>query len=109
MLGIPRQPGQDGDHAVLNRIAKGQQTVTIWKNATDLGQAAAKAALELADGKPVSGTTTFTTESGLSQPALLLKPVAITRDNLNLVVDANWISKADLCEGVTENAPAACQ
>jgi D-xylose transport system substrate-binding protein len=108
MLGIPLS-GQDGDHAVLNRIAKGQQTVTIWKNAMDLGTAAAEAALQLADGKPVSGTTTFKTESGLEQPALLLAPIAITRDNLNLVVDAGWISKDELCDGVTENPPPACQ
>ena len=108
MLGIPLS-GQDGDHAVLNRIAKGQQTVTVWKNATDLGAAAATAALELADGKPVGGTTVIKTESGLDQPALLLTPIGITWDNLNLVVDANWISKDALCQGVTENPPAPCK
>ena len=50
LLGIPLS-GQDGDIAALNRIAKGQQTVTVWKNSYDLGEAAAKAAIELADGK----------------------------------------------------------
>ena len=30
MLGIPLS-GQDGDKAALNRIAKGQQTVSVWK------------------------------------------------------------------------------
>ena len=50
MLGIPLS-GQDGDMAALNRIAKGQQTVTVWKNSCQLGQAAAKAAIEMADGK----------------------------------------------------------
>ncbi len=111
MLGIPLS-GQDGDKAALNRIAKGQQTVSIWKNSMLLGAAAAKAAIELASGKKpseVSGATTFVTESGKDQPALLLNPIAITRDNLNEVVDANWISKSELCDGVTSNAPAACQ
>jgi D-xylose transport system substrate-binding protein len=108
LLGIPLS-GQDGDHAVLNRIAKGQQTVTVWKNSQLLGEAAAKAAIAMAEGKPVEGLTTFKTESGYDQPALLLTPIAITYDNLNLVVDAGWISKEDLCQGVTENPPAACQ
>jgi D-xylose transport system substrate-binding protein len=108
MLGIPLS-GQDGDKVVLNRIAKGQQTVTVWKNSYNLGQAAAKAAIEMAEGKPVTGTNPFKTETGQTQPSLLLPPVAITKDNLNLVVDANWISKAELCNGVTANPPAACK
>ena len=111
LIGIPLS-GQDGDKAALNRIAKGQQTVTIWKNSYLLGQAAAKAAIELADGKKpgeVAGVQITKTESGKDQPAILLAPIAITKDNLNAVIDAKWISKADLCEGVSENAPAVCK
>jgi D-xylose transport system substrate-binding protein len=108
MLGIPLS-GQDGDKVVLNRIAKGQQTVTVWKNSYLLGQAGAKAAIELAEGKPVTGAKPFKTESGQTQPSLLLAPIGITKDNLNLVLDANWISKAELCNGVTENPPPACK
>lgn len=108
MLGIPLS-GQDGDKAVLNRIAKGQQTVTVWKNSYMLGQAAAKAAVEMAEGKPTTGSKPFKTESGTMQPSILLDPIAITKDNLNLVVDAKWIAKAELCNGVTDNPPAACK
>jgi D-xylose transport system substrate-binding protein len=108
MLGIPLS-GQDGDKAALNRIAKGQQTVSVWKNSFLLGQAAAKAAIEMAEGKPVTGTKPFKTPSGQTQPSILLTPIGITRDNLNLVVDGKWISKAELCDGVTENPPAACK
>jgi D-xylose transport system substrate-binding protein len=108
LLGIPLS-GQDGDRAVLNRIAKDQQTVTVWKNASALGAAAAKAAIEMSEGKPVTGAITAKTESGLDQPAILLTPIAVTRDNLNVVVDAGWISKEDLCNGVTDNPPAPCK
>ncbi len=38
MDGIPVS-GQDGDHAALNRVAKGTQTVSVWKDARDLGSA----------------------------------------------------------------------
>lgn len=108
LLGIPLS-GQDGDRVVLNRIAKGQQTVTIWKNSQALGEAAAKAAVAIAEGSRPENLTTFKTEGGADQPALLLEPVAVTRDNLDVVVDAGWISKEELCQGVSENAPAACQ
>ena len=50
----------------------------------------------------MKGAATFKTESGADQPAVLLTPVGITRDNLNLVVDAKWITKEKLCEGVDE-------
>lgn len=108
MLGIPLS-GQDGDKVVLNRIAKKQQTVTIWKNSYLLGQAAAKAAIEMAKAKPVSGAKPFKTETGQTQPSLLLEPIAITYDTLNKVVDAKWISKAELCAGVTKDPPNACK
>lgn len=111
MLGIPLS-GQDGDIAALNRIAKGQQTVTVWKNAHDLGMAAGKAAVELAGGKTlleVSGNATFKTPSGIDQPAILLTPIGIMKDNLNLTIDSGWATKEKVCDGVTENAPPACQ
>ncbi|MCP4382478.1 MAG: substrate-binding domain-containing protein [Hyphomicrobiales bacterium] len=111
MIGIPLS-GQDGDIAALNRIAKGEQTVTVWKNAHDLGVAAGKAAAELAGGKSlleVSGNNTFKTPSGVDQPAILLTPIGIMKDNLNLVVDAGWITKEKLCDGVDEDPPPACQ
>ena len=43
--------GQDGDHAALNRVALGTQTVSVWKDARALGKAAGEAALALASGK----------------------------------------------------------
>ena len=42
--------GQDGDQAALNRIALGTQTVSVWKDARELGKEAANVAVELAKG-----------------------------------------------------------
>jgi D-xylose transport system substrate-binding protein len=112
LLGKVALSGQDGDANVLNRIAKGEQTMTVWKNAHDLGTAAGEAAVELAKGiapDKVKGAKPFKTMSGVEQPAVILTPVAITRDNLNLVVDSGWIKKSVLCAGVTTNPPAACK
>ena len=56
----------------------------------------------------VAGSTTAPTISGAEQPAILLEPFAITRGNLNLVVDAGWISKDALCNGVGVGGPSPC-
>ena len=40
LAGVVPVSGQDGDHAAINRIALGTQTVSIWKDARDLGKEA---------------------------------------------------------------------
>lgn len=109
MEGIPVS-GQDGDHAALNRVAQGTQTVSVWKDARDLGRNAGEIAVALAGGtamEDIPGTVKFTTPGGNEMNATFLAPVPITRDNLSLVVDAGWISQEALCQGVT-NGPAPC-
>jgi D-xylose transport system substrate-binding protein len=109
MEGIPVS-GQDGDTAALNRIAAGTQTVSIWKDARELGKRAAEVAVELAQGTEptaIEGVEQFTTPGGNTVNAIFLDPVPITRDNLNVVVDAGWITKEELCQGVS-GGPAPC-
>jgi D-xylose transport system substrate-binding protein len=38
----------------------------------------------------------------------LLTPIPITKDNLNVVLDAGWITKANLCQGVTAGKVSVC-
>ncbi|MFS4583428.1 D-xylose ABC transporter substrate-binding protein [Phaeobacter sp. C3_T13_0] len=102
--------GQDGDHAALNRVAKGTQTVSVWKDARDLGKAAAEIAVEMAEGAAmgdVVGGGAWTSPAGTELMARFLEPVPVTADNLTVVVDAGWITKDALCQGVT-NGPAPC-
>jgi D-xylose transport system substrate-binding protein len=109
MQGIPVS-GQDGDHAALNRVAAGTQTVSVWKDARELGKAAGEIAVALAGGTApdaVPGAVKFTTPGGNEVNAVFLKPIPITKDNLATVVDAGWITKEALCQGVTAG-PAPC-
>ena len=109
MQGIPVS-GQDGDHAALNRVALGTQTVSVWKDARDLGRAAGEIAVALAGGTAmgdVAGAMEWTSPGGTTMTSMFLAPVPITRDNLSVVVDAGWISQEALCQGVT-NGPAPC-
>lgn len=103
--------GQDGDHAALNRIALGTQTVSVWKDARELGKNAAEIASQLADGKAMTdipNVEDFTTPGGNTVKSVFLTPVAITQDNLDVVIDAGWISKDQVCAGVKAGSVAAC-
>ena len=106
--GLPLS-GQDGDHAALNRVARGLQSVSVWKDARALGREAARVAIGLAAGKPIQGTRPWTHgPRAIAVDAILLEPVAITRANLSLVIDSGWVSREAVCRGVGEDAPAAC-
>jgi D-xylose transport system substrate-binding protein len=104
--------GQDGDQAALNRIALGTQTVSVWKDARDLGSKAAEIAVALARGTAaaqIPGAQRWRSPGGSELDSVFLRPVAITRENLNVVIEANWITRERVCRGVTQNPPAACR
>jgi D-xylose transport system substrate-binding protein len=103
--------GQDGDAAALNHVALGTQTVDVWKDARLLGKAAGDAAIALCkdkDVKKVANTVQFDSPGKNKLTSILLKPQPITKDNLNVVLDAGWITKDKLCQGVTAGSVPAC-
>lgn len=110
MDGIPVS-GQDGDHAALNRVALGTQTVSIWKDSRDLGDAAAKIAVILADGVPLDDifyAEDWTSPSGTVMNAMFLEPISIQQDNLERVVRAQWITQEVLCQNVPAGTVEIC-
>ncbi|SDF23189.1 D-xylose ABC transporter substrate-binding protein [Limimaricola pyoseonensis] len=109
MDGIPVS-GQDADHAALNRVAQGTQTVSVWKDSRELGREAGEIAIELASGTEMSaieGAEEWTSPAGTTLTAKFLDPVPVTKDNLAVVVDAGWIDQETLCQGVS-GGPAPC-
>ena len=104
--------GQDGDAAAINRVARGTQTVSVWKDSRMLGKAAGEIAAALAGGAAldaIPGATKFSDgEKHVEMNAILLTPTAITKDTLNLAIDGGHITKAEACEGAMEGV-AACQ
>jgi D-xylose transport system substrate-binding protein len=98
--------GQDGDLAAINRVARGLQTVSVWKNATNLGTAAGEIASALANGTAmadIDGAGTFSDgEKGIEISAILLDPTPLTKDNLSVAIDAGHISKEQACEGAMD-------
>jgi len=130
--------GQDGDTANLQNVAKGLQYVDVWKDANELGKVAGAAALQLCENPDVAAVTIpdglvnpdvaptegltaaeFTTPGPDGEPdsgdesvvsSFILQPQPITAENLDLILDSEWLTKDVLCEGVdAASAPAACQ
>ncbi len=104
--------GQDGDKAALNRVAQGLQTVSVWKNNFELAKRAGAIAGELADGTPMNlipEATQFTGgEKGLPVWAILLTPTPVTAETLDIVIDADHVTKKDVCKGAQATV-VACQ
>ena len=99
--------GQDGDHAAINRVALGTQTVSIWKDARDLGKVSGEAAIDARQRqeternhhRPRRREALHRRAKGIKVNGILLTPLAVTKDNLNVIVDKGWITKAEVCAG----------
>jgi D-xylose transport system substrate-binding protein len=104
--------GQDGDHAALNRIALGTQTVSVWKDARALGKKAAQIATLLAGGNKMGDIPSVVKFSGgpkhVEMNSLFLTPIPITKDNLDVVIGAGWIKKDEVCQGVKPGTVKVC-
>lgn len=111
--GVVPVSGQDADNAALNRVARGTQAVTVWKDSRVLGTEAAKVALQLiengGDLAAVEGATIFSDGANkVDMDSILLAPIPITQDNLNLMLEANWLTEDVLCQGVESGTVDVC-
>src|SRR5579859_6655470 len=103
--------GQDGDAAALNRIAKGLQTVDVWKDSRLLGMTAGNSAVQLCAGTTidqVTGAKPFQSPGNNTLSSILLTPQPINVSDLNIVLDAGWITKPALCQGVPAGSMGVC-
>ena len=102
--------GQDtGGLAALNRLARGTQTVSVWRDPRSLGMVAAALSGMLAEGTEpdqINGVAVVTSPDGTDVRALLMIPTSITQSNLGIVIDAGVISKDQACDGAMPGVPA---
>ncbi len=112
LAGAVAVSGQDGDHAALNRIALGTQTVSVWKDARQLGRQAGEIAALLASGKKMSDVPGVMKFSGgpkkVEMNSVFLKPIPITLNNLDVVIGAGWVKKDEVCRGVKPGTVKVC-
>ena len=73
--------------------------------------AAAEAAVALATGTAlgdVAGTVLFDSPGGNQMTSILLAPIPVSQDNLQVVLDAEWIDQDTLCQGVPAGSVDVC-
>jgi D-xylose transport system substrate-binding protein len=94
--------GQDATVAGLQRILAGQQYMTVYKEITPQATISAEIAIALGEGEEVpQDKVTEEIDNGKGKvPAVLLEPVAVTKDNVKSTVVADgFVSASELCTG----------
>ena len=94
--------GQDAELAGVQRIVAGEQYMTVYKAIKPEAEQAAQLAYDLLNGKtPDASTVNGKTNNGQADiPSILLKPVAVTVDNINdtIIKDGFW-KASEICTG----------
>lgn len=95
--------GQDATVQGLQNILAGDQCMTVFKDVKLEAEAAAKLAIALIKGEDaatVGATATARDTTGNRDvPSVLLKPIAVTKDNIKTVTDTGEVKAAEVCKG----------
>jgi D-xylose transport system substrate-binding protein len=87
--------GQDADLAAVKRVIAGTQAMTVYKPLKLIAQEAAKLAVQLVRNEKPAYNSSY--ENGVKKVnTLLLKPVALTKANVNVLVDDGFYTKAQI-------------
>lgn len=98
--------GQDAELAAIQRILAGEQYMTVYKAIKLEADAAASAAVDLANGKTPAAATAKVNNGKIDVPSILLDPVSVTKDNVaSTVVADGFYTPAQICTG---DFAAAC-
>lgn len=89
----PYITGQDAMEIAVANIAKDKQGETVFKGVNKLADAVYDMVVEIAEGKEVSGLNGKFNNNNIDVPSKLLDPQNITKDNLQDLVTANYITQ----------------
>jgi D-xylose transport system substrate-binding protein len=103
----------DGAGTGFYRVARGAWAVDVWGNPELLSAAAARAAIGRCSNPgmtTVDGSAPYAWPGHSPTPAILLKPVAVTKDNIDVVIQAGSLWRNLVCDYLDpSNAPPSCQ
>jgi D-xylose transport system substrate-binding protein len=93
--------GQDATAEGIQNILAGDQCMTVYKAIKKEADAASKLAIALAKKQqPAAGLVNGQSNDTKRQvPSVLLKPQAVTKDNIGVVFTDGFLKKSDVCTG----------
>ncbi len=93
--------GQDATVAGLQRILVGQQYMTVYKAVKPEATASAEFAVAFAEGEegPQNKINAHLDNETTKVPSVLYDPEAITKDNVNVVIEDEYVSAGEVCTG----------
>lgn len=99
--------GQDADLEACQRIVEGTQVMTVYKPVEKLAQRAAECAVELAQGKEITGSDVTMMDNGAFRiPYVGLEPISVTEDNINeVIINSGFHLKGDVYLNVPDKMP----
>ncbi len=99
---LPQVPvtGQDATLQGIQNIVNGDQCMTVYKAIKKEADAAAKLAIALAKGETPTEATAKVNNETRDVPAVLLEPVAVTKDNIkDYIGEPDFPKKEEICAG----------
>ncbi|MCC5894542.1 MAG: substrate-binding domain-containing protein [Alkalibacterium sp.] len=98
LAGVIPVVGQDAELDGVRRIVAGTQSMTVYKSIRSLTRQTAEIALKMAAGEDIYTSTTIN-NGKKDVPAVLLRPVAVTEDNIHeTVIDDQYHSEEEVYE-----------
>jgi D-xylose transport system substrate-binding protein len=92
--------GQDATLQGIQNIVAGDQCMTVYKAIKKEADAAAALAISLAKGEQPSGVSASVNNQSKNVPAVLLKPVAVTKDNIKQYLgEPDFPKQTQICAG----------
>jgi D-xylose transport system substrate-binding protein len=92
--------GQDATLQGIQNIVNGDQCMTVYKAIKKEADAAAALAIALAKGEEPTGVTGSVNNETKDVPSVLLKPVAVTKENIKEYLgEPDFPKQAEICAG----------
>ncbi|MDD5432077.1 MAG: sugar ABC transporter substrate-binding protein [Candidatus Omnitrophica bacterium] len=88
--------GQDAELTGAQRIVKGTQAMTVFKDTRALATEAIHAAIKMVNGQD-PGITSHVSNNKLEVPSILLTPIVVDKNNIDeVLINSGYLKKADV-------------
>jgi D-xylose transport system substrate-binding protein len=94
--------GQDAELISCQHIVEGLQLMTVYKPIGKLASRAARLAIAIKSGQDFPSDTLIDNQSGAMIPSYIEKPIAVNKDNMDVVIRDGFHSREDIYRNVMD-------